>query len=196
MAGFRNTPRGFTLVEMMVTLAVVAILLVIATPSFIALRQRAALAGAGEQVLGLWNQARLEAAKRNSLVKVGVYSSGSNFCIGVTTTTNPADSTACNCTSAGACNVAVFPAEQSEWRGVSLSGTPTLGGNTGVVVIDPKRTALTESGDSGAISLAGPSGQYAYKLNFLADQFGRGVLCESNSATHKMPAYATRRCNP
>lgn len=188
--------RGFTLVEMMVTLAVIAILLMVAAPSFIALRQRATLTAAGEQVLGVWNQARLEAAKRNSMVKVGVYSSGATFCIGAATTTDPADSTACDCTTANACDVAVFPAAQSEWRGVTLSGTPTLGGNTGVVVIEPKRTMLTESADSGALSLAGPSGQYSYKLNFLADQFGRGVLCESSSATHKMPAFTTRRCDP
>jgi len=78
---------GFTLLELMVTLAVVAILAVAAVPSFEASRQRAAIKGAGDQVLSFWNQARFEAAKRNSLVKVGVYTSGASYCIGAATTT-------------------------------------------------------------------------------------------------------------
>lgn len=196
MASQRHKLLGFTLVEMMVTLAVIAVLLMVATPSFIALRQRATLNAAGEQVLGLWNQARLEAAKRNQMVKVGVYVSGTNFCVGAATTTDATDSTACDCTTAGACNVAAFPQSQKEWRAVSLSGTPTFGTNTGVAVIEPKRTSLTDSADAGAISLAGPPGRNAYKLNVRLDRFGRAALCESSSATHKMPAFTDRRCGP
>ena len=196
MASTRHPHRGFTLVELLITIAVTLVLLMIAVPSFIALRQRATLQSVGEQVFGVWQQARLEAAKRNSMVKVGFYQNGGNYCIGATTTTDPADATACDCTTSGACNVASFPPTQADWRGVTVNGTPTLGVNTGVAVIDPKRTGLTETGDAGAISFNGPTGQYSYRLNFLVDGMGRGVLCESNAATHKMPAYIDTRCAP
>lgn len=190
---FQN--RGFTLVELVVTLAVMAVLLGLAVPSFIALRQRSTLAGTGEQVLGFWNQARLEAAKRNQMVKVGVFEDSGEFCLGADVTTDKDDDVPCDCL-AGACDVAAFPADQSDWHGVTLAGTPTLGEDTGVVVIDPKRTLLTDPDDDGAVSFNGPPGQYSYKLNFLVDRFGRGVLCESTTATHAMPAYTTRRCGP
>jgi len=192
--------RGFTLLELMVTLAVAAILAVAAVPSFEAARQRAAIKGAGDQVLSFWNQARFEAAKRNSLVKVGVYSSGASYCIGAATTTNGADSTACNCLAAAptsnACDVARFPADQSEWRRVTLSGTPTLGSSSGVAVIDPRLTTLTSSTAAGTVTLAGPPGAFTYKLNLHVDQLGRAVLCESTTDPRPMSDYSGRRCSP
>lgn len=191
--------KGFSLIEMMVALGVVAILTAAATPSFIALRQRQTLSAVGEEVIGVWNAARMEAAKRNQMVKVGVYTNGGNYCIGAATTTDAADATPCNCTSAGACDVATFPRDPTslkEWRGITINGTPTLGANTGVAVLEPRRTSLTETGDAGAISFNGPTGSQSYRLNFLADRMGRGLLCESTAATHKMPAYNTRRCSP
>jgi type II secretory pathway pseudopilin PulG len=200
MAFGRRRIGGFTLVEMMISIAVVIVLLLIAVPSFIALRQRTTLGGAGDQVLSLWNQGRMEAAKRNERVKFGINTSGATFCIGLATTTSNTDSTPCNCFNPAAttnqCNVGMFPLNQEEWKGVTLSGTPTLGQNTGVVVIEPKRTSLTELADSGAVTLAGPPGQASYLLNLRVDPLGRAVLCESTSAGDSMPAYTERRCGP
>jgi prepilin-type N-terminal cleavage/methylation domain-containing protein len=198
-----STPRsrhsGFSMIEMMVVLGVVAILAAAATPSFVALRQRQTLDAVGQEVLGVWQAARMEAAKRNQMVKVGVFTGTGVYCIGATTTTSTTDSTPCDCTSAGACNVATFPRDPTslkEWRGVTIEGTPTLGANTGVAVIEPRRTSLTETGDAGAVSLNGPTGSKSYRLNFRADRMGRALLCESTAATHQMPAYANRRCGP
>ena len=197
MASPNRKNQGVTMVEMMIALLVLAVLMAVAAPSFIALRQRATLASVGEEVVGLWNQARLESAKRNSMVKVGYFvAGGGEYCIGAATTTSATDATPCDCTTAGACNVAVFPSEQKGWRGVTVNGTPTLGNNTGVAVIEPKRTTLTETGDAGAISFNGPPGQYSYRLNFRADRMARGVLCESIAATNPMPAFTERRCGP
>jgi type IV fimbrial biogenesis protein FimT len=196
MASRRHPYRGFTLVEMLITIAVVLVLLMIAVPSFIELRKRSTLNSTGEQVLGAWNQARLEAAKRNSLVKFGYTASGGHYCVGAATTTDPLDTTPCDCTTAGACNVLAFPGADQDWRKIEVLGTPTLGQNSGVVVIEPKRTSLTESADAGAITFQTPTGGYNYRLNFRVDGMGRGVLCESNSAPNKMPAYINLRCGP
>jgi prepilin-type N-terminal cleavage/methylation domain-containing protein len=195
MASPRHPHRGFTLVELLVTIAVTLVLLMIAVPSFIALRQRATLQGVGEQVFGVWQQARLEAAKRNSLVKFGYAEDSGHYCVGAATTTDPNDTTPCDCTTFGACNVAAFPGEDQDWHQVMVIGT-LLGQNTGVVVIDPKRTMLTDPADAGTFTMLGPPGQYSYRLNFLVDGMGRAVLCESTTATHKMPAYINTRCAP
>ena len=199
----RRPTRGFTLIELVVTLAVAFIFFMMAFPSFASLKQRSAIRGAGDQVLAFWNEARFEAVKRNQLVKVGFMRVGvSGFCIGAATTTDEADSSACDCSAAApasnACDVGRYPSSQSEWQNVSLVGA-TLGGSTGLsnlraVVIEPKRTTLTEAGDVGAISLAGPPGQLAYKLNLRVDTLGRGLLCESTSSTARLPEYDKRRC--
>lgn len=188
---------GFTLIELMVTLTVLVILSLLAVPSLNSFRQRSALRGASEQALGFWNQARFEAAKRNSMVKVGVFSSSGGYCLGAATTTDPADDDPCDCTTSGACDVAVFPAlgEQAQWQGVTLAST-TLGSSTGVAVIEPKRTGLTDSAQAGVISLLGPPGRESYRLNLRVDELGRAVLCESTSAANSMSDYSNRRCAP
>ena len=199
----RKPSTGFTLIELMVTLAVLFIFFIMAVPSFASLKQRSALRGAGDQVLSFWNEARFEAVKRNQLVKVGVRT-GSNgaFCLGAATTTDEADATPCDCMSAAPSSnvydVMRYPADQSEWNKVTVTGI-SMGGSTGLlsikpVVIEPKRTTLTEAGDKGTLSLAGPPGQMAYKLNLYVDQLGRGLLCESSSSTARLPEYDKRRC--
>lgn len=203
MSASRHQITGLTLIELMITLAIVAILLVVATPSFSAVNQRASLRGAADQLLSVWNLARFEAVKRNQLVKVGIKTDASGaFCIGAATTSDPSDATPCDCLTAtpasNACDVARYPTVQGEWKKVSLAGV-TIGGTTALsatqpVVIEPKRTSLTEPADRGTISLAGPPGQNAYKLNLNIDQLGHGVLCESASAASKLPEYGSRRC--
>ena len=199
----RPALAGFTLIELMVTLAVMFSALLMAIPSFASMRQRAALRGAGDAVLAFWNEARFEAVKRNQLVKVGVMRVGvDGFCLGAATTTNESDTLPCDCSSAtpasNACDVARYPADQSEWNKVTLAGA-SLGGSTSLsnlkpAVIEPKRTTLTESADKGTLQLAGPPGQLHYRLNMNVDRLGRGLLCESSNATARLPDFDKRRC--
>lgn len=186
--------RGFTLVELMVTIAVLAILVTLAVPTFNDFRQRAALRGAAEQVVSFWGDARFEALRRDSLVKVGFQTSGGDICIGAATTTDPADSAVCDCFTAGACNVAAYPPLQSDWKKARVASAATLGGGTGVAVIDPKRGALTEAGDVGRIRLQAPQGGMDYRLDVVIDRNGRAFTCEPSTAPSKLPDYSGRRC--
>jgi type II secretory pathway pseudopilin PulG len=199
----RPAARGFTLIELSVVLSVMMTFCLMAIPSFAGLRQRAALRGAADATLSFWNEARFEAVKRNQLVKVGVWTGGNGaFCLGAATTNDEADATPCDCSSAApasnACDVARYPADQAEWNRVSLAGV-SFGGTTSLaalkpVVIDPKRTMLTEPGDSGTVSLAAPPGQAHYKLNLHVDRLGHGLLCQSSNDTTRLPDYGSRRC--
>lgn len=204
----RRFANGFTIIELMVAVAVIVILLLLGLPSFQGTRQRSALRGASEHLVSFWNQARMEAAKRNKMVKVGLVQSGSGatFCLGAATTTDPADATPCDCTTAApatqstTCDVARFPDDNGEWKGSTLSGVtigtsnwPTVA-TLKPVVIEPKRTSLTVPGNVGTITLAGPPGRRAYLLRMNVDQMGRAVLCEPTSATSKMSDFGGRRC--
>ena len=199
----RPAIAGFTLIEMVVTLAVMFSFFLMAIPSFATMRQRAALRGAGDEVLAFWNEARFEAVKRNQMVKVGVMRVGTDgFCLGAATTTNESDTLPCDCSmaapSSNACDVARYPADQAEWNKVQLAGA-SWGGSTSLsdlkaVVIEPKRTLLTEPADKGTLQLDAPPGQLHYKLNLSVDRLGRGLLCESTHATARLPDYDKRRC--
>lgn len=188
----RRANSGFTLIELMVTIAVLAILAVMAVPSFAQLRQRSALKGAADQISAFWGNSRYEALRRNSLVKIGFRTSSAGlYCIGANTTADPADNTGCDCFTSGACNVSAYPATQQDWRGVRLSPTlPTYG----VAVINPKRGTLTERGDAGSILLRGPTGSQDYRLNIAIDGNGRAFQCEPSTAPNKMPDFGDRRC--
>jgi type IV fimbrial biogenesis protein FimT len=85
--------RGFTLIELMVTIAVAAILIAIAVPSFKTLTVSNALTTTANDMVGALNLARMEAIKLNATTQ---------FC-GNTTTSNGSDTlgTACG-TSSGA----------------------------------------------------------------------------------------------
>lgn len=73
--------RGFTLVELMVTVAVMAALVAIATPSMTALIDNGRVAGQTEELVSSLQLARAEAIRRNARVTVcagtGVVCSGS-----------------------------------------------------------------------------------------------------------------------
>jgi prepilin-type N-terminal cleavage/methylation domain-containing protein len=189
---------GFTLIELMVTVAVVVLLLLLALPSFYSMRQRAALRAAGEESLGLLNEARLEAAKRNQQIKFSVQSNGDDFCLGVTTlvtNTAPCDCLGIEANAALDCDIKTFPSDQDEWRDVTLSGTPTLGEDSGAVILDPKTSAITDADDVGGMTFDGPPGNNSYSQALMIDQFGRGVLCEPSTATSHMSDFTTRQCN-
>lgn len=188
--------RGFTLLELMVTIALLSVLLVIAVPSFTEFRQRAAIRGAADQVATFWGDARFEALRRNQFVKVGFRSSGANFCIGAATTATGDDDVSCNCFSAGACNVSAYPSNQSEWRGITVASATTLGDDDGgVIVINPKRGNVTETGDVGRIFLGMPTSTNAnYRLSIDFDRNGRAVICEPAAAANKLPQFTNRRC--
>jgi type IV fimbrial biogenesis protein FimT len=207
----RTSHRGFTLIELMVTLTVITVLLLIAVPSFESFRQRAAVRGATARVFATWQQARMEAAKRNTYVKFGALTSGTDYCVGASTqglvagavpTASTVGVAACDCfetdtTDPDYCDVARFPIDQAEWNRVRFTGTPSLGQNNGFAIIEPKNTMLTDFTDGGAVSLAGPTGRRNYRLNLRVDGLGRALVCQSTATgVDSMSDFADRRCSP
>lgn len=187
---------GFTIIELMISIAVLSILLVIAIPSFNEFRQRAALRGAADQVATFWGDARFEALRRNQLVKAGVKVDGDKFCLGAATTTSSTDNTPCDCfsTTSNVCNVGTYGVNQAEWKNVSLAETPPFGQATGIAVINPKRGDIVDPADAGKIRLKGPPGNFDYRLDINIDRLGRAILCEPSAAPAKLSQYTDRRC--
>lgn len=102
---------GFTLVEMLVTLGVLAILLVLAVPSFLDYFDRTAVRGAADGVISLISDARAEAVKNDLDVNIAMTGSGGAWCMGANAATAPsggnpaAGATPCDCSDTSQCPV-------------------------------------------------------------------------------------------
>jgi len=192
-------PGGFTLIELMVTLAVLAVLMAAAIPAFVDFRERAAVRGAGAELVSFWANAKLEAVKRDTPVTVVLRKTASGaMCLGASTT-----GSACACENANACDVAQFPADslaasQAEWRGATMVGNPTLGptdtDGDGVATID-QHGYLTSAADVGGMTLQSP-GQQAFRLRFYVDRWARPMLCAPTNSPRTLSDYASRTCAP
>lgn len=101
---------GFTLIELMVSIAVLIVLLVAASPSFVDFFERYRLRSAVDDTLNLFAVARQGAVEADRNVKVAFAASTSNWCAGAVEQASPTtlgdvvpvDPTACACDSAPA----------------------------------------------------------------------------------------------
>lgn len=108
--------RGFTLIELMITLAVMGVLVTLAAPSFYDFILMQRLKAASQQLVTDLQFARSEAASRNQLVRVQFSAGPSGTCYVLFT--GPADNS-CNCRNAVWAPVsAVCPANAVEIRTV------------------------------------------------------------------------------
>jgi prepilin-type N-terminal cleavage/methylation domain-containing protein len=189
--------RGFTLIEMMVVVAVMVVLLMIALPNFVSFRQRAALRSAADQVVVFIRNARFEAIRRNTDVRVHAAISGGQLCLGADL---PTAASLCDCSTAGACSIGQFPAsaaQASDWRGVRFPTAPSLGtfSGAGIFVFNVKRGGLTQTTDKGFIYLQSPAGgDRDYRLNINVDRNGRIFTCQPTTAPSKLPDFADKPC--
>lgn len=174
-------PYGFTLTEMAVTVAVLAILAAIAVPSFQSTLDKRRLIGAAEQLYGDLQYARSEAINGNQGVGVYFTLTGSNWCYGIDDDTT----TDCNCSTApGDCTVntvqKVFT--NDGFRGVAML-LPNFGGTgpgseTG---FDPRRGLPMRTTGGG---LAGGTIQFnsaSGGINVVLSSEGRIRLCSPSS---------------
>ena len=121
---------GFTLIELMVTIAVLAVLLAAAGPSFADFFERYRLRSAVDDTLTLFAQARQAAVEADRDVTVLFVDDGADWCAGARQKPEPAAGAlmtsaaeTCDCQSAGACMVGGDELlVNGASRGVTLTG--------------------------------------------------------------------------
>lgn len=154
--------RGFTIIELMVTIAVLAILITVAIPGFESMIEKRRLIGATESIYSDLQFARSEAVKRSRDVVVTVVASGSTGCTGwnlrVTETSAPTVNLANTCGDG-------FP-------NIALSAnfsTKTFDGIRGTV------------GAGGTITITSPKG---LETHVVLSRFGRVRSCSPTGVKH------------
>lgn len=115
--------RGFTLTELMITVAVLAILTVIALPSFAEFIERSRLRTAVDDFVSVLAAARVGAVKLDRNVSVSFGGSGTTWCVGANAAPLPPPGQRVD-TNPAACDCAAAPTEcMVNGQSLALSGT-------------------------------------------------------------------------
>jgi len=168
--------QGFTLIELMVTLAVLAILLAAAVPSFADLFDKYRLRAAADAVTSLISNARAAAVKSDLDVNIAMTGSGTAWCIGANAATAPsggdpaAAASACDCSDAAQCLV------DGQRAVVAMGAYPEVRVGTlpAALIFDSKLGAITPLG-ARSVTLTSPRGKY--DLTVALNALGQARLC-------------------
>ena len=180
-----QTHSGFTLIEMMVTIAVLGILVTVGIPSFQETIDKRRLAGAAEQLYGDLQYARSEAIKRNANVFVTFTGSGTTWCYGMSATT-----ATCNCTTANSCALDGVEkvVNQSGFRNVSMAVASITGNNLN---FEPRRGMVKKNNnaaDIGTGTVTFTSGS-TKQLQLDIRRLGRVKICSPSGDTVNVAGY-------
>lgn len=166
---------GFTLVELMAALAVAAIILTMAVPSFSAMMERNRLKAAANALYEDIRFARTMAIKNNKTIFVSV-TTGDNWCYGLS------DAGVCNCGTADSCKVDGVDRvlSGSEFSGITMpTSSVTIAGGTSFA-FEPRRGVAQDSAGvwrNGALALSSSSGE---SIQTAVSSVGRVSQCSSN----------------
>jgi type IV fimbrial biogenesis protein FimT len=172
---------GFTLIELMVAVAVLFVLTVIAAPSFSTYLDKARVRGAADNVVNLVAQARQGGVKHDRDVSLAITGVDATWCVGANQAVDPAagdqsaGAVACDCTDADECLVdnQRLVVASSEHAGVTLtspSSDLTFDGRLGV-----RSDANTADADASSFDLTSKSGRYVLTVNI--SPLGQATVC-------------------
>lgn len=170
---------GFTLIELMVTLTVMAIVLVAAAPSFADFFDKNRVRGAADGVISLIGNARAEAVKTDLDVNVAFTGSGTSWCLGAHSASPPTggapavDATPCDCTDPTATDECRVGGQRSA---IEVGAYPdvAIGALPSAFAFDSKLGVVTPL-STNSVTLTSPRGKYDIKVEVNA--LGQARLC-------------------
>lgn len=178
--------NGFTVIELMVVVAVIAIVASFALPSYRTIVEKRQLSSGAEQVTAFFSSAQMEAVKRNQFVAVNYQWNGGNWCLGMIA--GDEDTVDCDCTD-GSClmdgQVRIF--DSSNLTRQDILSSATLGDDD-TIVFDPVRGLIVDA-ESAQLQMISPD-QESYALNLDVVPTGRMNICSDKTrADHPVSGY-------
>jgi type IV fimbrial biogenesis protein FimT len=207
-----STNKGFTLIELMITVGVLAVLMSLALPSYRTLIEKRQVTSGAQQFAAFISSAKMEAVMRNQNVRLSrkVTDDGS-WCVGYASyASNAAPDAACDCTidvpsSDGACAVKNLDGSLPELRVfddvrfnaiAKLNGVDVAGASdsTKVVSFDPIRGMLNIDGQVPSIvhpiEVRLNSKNDVYAINVRVSPTGRVSMCSAAArGEYAVPGY-------
>lgn len=188
-----STHHGFTVIELMISLAVLAIITSLALPSYRNILEKRQVTSGAEQIGAFLSLAQLESVKRNQFVAVNYQDDAGNWCLVMRAGDDPSVGVACDCNdpdpeSADACTLddgylRVFNSSSLNYPDVLQSAT--IGGD-GTIVYDPVRGLVQ---DAETVSMELQSEDSSYALDVAVTVTGRVKICSNNAADKDVPGY-------
>lgn len=183
---------GFTLVELMVAVAVFLILAAIAIPGFTTYLDKSRLRGAADAVVNEIAQARQAAVKFDRDVSLATTGTGATWCLGAREAAAPvvgseaAAAVACDCTVSEQCVVdsQELVVGSSAHSGVTLASaasTLTFDGRLGI-----RSDASTGNADQSSFDLTSSSGDFTLTVNI--SPLGHATVCNKSGNILGYPA--------
>ena len=179
--------KGFTLIELMIIMAIAAILVTLAAPSFTAFFSKKRVEGLINELVTDLQYARSEAVQRNTSVQVTLGTNCYVIHALATPTATPSASTSCVQAAGTASTIGTGETELKTVKiaaGSSVSFSP----NTGTIVFDPVRGMATISSGAATITASSSIGSWDLRVNITAT--GRVKICSPAGSGH-ITAYST-----
>jgi type IV fimbrial biogenesis protein FimT len=177
---------GFTIVELMLSILLLAIGVSLSLPSYREMVEKRQLTHGAEQIMAFVNSTQMEAMKQNRVVTVSYTRTDDNdWCFGATL-----GATACDCnettsTESDFCAIDTAPRIINNGNTGNLDLLKSVTGD-GAYSFDPVRGIFTDLNDSLAVEMS--SNNENYQLNLTVNNTGQAILC-SKDASHTVPGY-------
>jgi type IV fimbrial biogenesis protein FimT len=176
----KNRMSGVTLIELMVTVVVLAILVAAAVPSFRDFFDRYRLRGAVDDVVSVISNARAASVKSDTDVSISLAGDTDNWCIGANAALPPAGGNpaiavaACDCTISTECVVGTdrLVVERDEHDGIPVDSTVVA------FTFDSKLGTVVSAGvvdDPDPLTFTSPIGKYEMVVDVNA--LGQATVC-------------------
>jgi type IV fimbrial biogenesis protein FimT len=189
-----STNKGFTVIELLIAVAVLAIITSLALPSYRTIIEKRQVTSGAEQLTAFLSSAQFESVKRNEIVGVNYQLNGGDWCLSMAIpdvdSANPdVDSPTCDC-SDGTCDAGSELLRDFQAAVLTKSDIlvdATLGGDD-TVFFDPVRGLVVDA-ETVKIELISPD-EETYALNVEMSPTGRVKICsDSSRATYSVPGY-------
>ena len=185
--GFISKNKGFTLIELMIVIAILAIGVALAVPSYSDVVQRRETTAQAEDLVSFVSFAQSESVKYNEMISVHLtYTDKDNWCMGANEGSAPCDCTETNTAAANYCslNGVTKIMRSSEQTKSSMTATST----DRTLVFDPIRgiMAVADLGTNHGVALGSDNGNWSLQVDVGAT--GRTRICNPDSAT-AIPGY-------
>lgn len=173
-----NHNGGFTVIEMLVTMMIVAVLLALAVPMFQDFMDRGRLVSAADSLVADLQLARTEAIRNNQNVMVS-FQSGNGWCYGLIVS-----GTACNCSVTGAASAGYCSLKRvasTDFNSVTIPNASAITFASNQTGFDPVRgTAL----NAGEVTLESTGGRQAKVSLALLGRVGLCAPASSNITSY------------
>jgi len=186
-----STHHGFTVIELMMAIAVVAIITSLALPSYRTILEKRQVTSGAEQLGAFLSSAQFESVKRNQFVAVNYQKNGGNWCLGMRAGDTAAVDCDCTVTVAANANACALDGTLKVFNASILNHPEVLqsvaiSGGDDTLVYDPVR-GLTQGAETAKLKLLSDAGSYALDVDVSVT--GRVKICSNKDANKDVPGY-------